>query len=57
MKIKLKNSGTSRSDLGADAFFDLHSIIETAKKHKQIPFEAIRALFSATDSTVVSIAE
>lgn len=29
LKIKLKNSGTFRSDLGADAFFDLHSIIET----------------------------
>lgn len=57
LKIKLKNSGTFRSDLGADAFFDLHSIIETAKKHKQTPFEAIRALFGATDSSVVPIAE
>ena len=57
LKIKLKNSGTVRSDLGADAFFDLHSIIETAKKHKQTPFEAIRALFGATDSSVVPIAE
>ena len=47
LKIKLKNSGTFRSDLGADAFFDLHSIIETAKKHKQTPFETIRALFGA----------
>ena len=57
LKIKLKNSGTFRSDLGADAFFDLHSVIETAKKHKQTPFEAIRALFGATDSSVVPIAE
>ena len=57
LKIKLKNSGSFRSDLGADAFFDLHSIIETAKKHKQTPFEAIRALFGATDSSVVPIAE
>lgn len=57
LKIKLKNSGTFRSDLGADAFFDLHSIIETAKKHKQTPFEAIRALFSATYSPVLSIDE
>lgn len=57
LKIKLKNSGTFKSDLGADAFFDLHSIIETAKKHKQTPFEAIRALFGATDSSVVPITE
>ncbi len=29
LKIKLKNSGCFRSDLGADAFMDLHSIVET----------------------------
>lgn len=40
-----------------NAYFDLHSIIETAKKHKQTPFEAIRALFGATDSSAVPIAE
>lgn len=49
LKIKLKNSGTFRSDLGADAFFDLHSIVETAKKNNQMPFDAIRALFTDTD--------
>ena len=33
LKIKLKNSSTFRSDLGADAFLDLHSIVETAKRN------------------------
>ena len=33
------------------------SRVAELRKHKQTPFEAIRALFSATDSTVVSIAE
>ena len=45
LKIKLKNSCTFRSDLGADAFLELHSVIETAKKHNQTPFSAIQALF------------
>ena len=57
LKIKLKNSGTFRSDLGADAFFDLHSVFETAKKHGQTAYKAIRALFGATESPVVHIAE
>ena len=47
LKIKLKNSCTFRSDLGADAFLELHSIVETAKKHNQTPFNAIQALFGA----------
>jgi len=33
LKVKLKNSGAFRSDLGADAFFDIHSIVETAKNN------------------------
>ena len=45
LKIKLKNSCTFRSDFGADAFLELHSIVETAKKHNQTPFNAIQALF------------
>jgi transposase/regulator of replication initiation timing len=45
LKIKLKNSGTFRSELGADAFMELHSIVETAKKHGQSPYNAILALF------------
>ena len=45
LKIKLKNSCTFRSDLGADAFLDLHSVVETAKKHNKSPFTAIQALF------------
>lgn len=45
LKIKLKNSGCFRSDLGADAFMDLHSIVETTKKHGNSPFNAILALF------------
>ena len=45
LKIKLKNSGCFRSDLGADAFMDLHSIVETTKKHGNAPYNAILALF------------
>lgn len=50
LKIKIKNSCTFRSDQGADAFLELHSIVETAKKHNKTPFYAIRALFERTDS-------
>ena len=45
VKIKMKNSGTFRSDKGADAFLDLLSIVETSKKHNNSPYAAIRALF------------
>lgn len=45
LKIKLKNSGCFRSELGADAFMDLHSIVETSKKHGNSPYNAILALF------------
>ena len=45
LKIKLKNSCTFRSDFGADAFLELHSVVETARKHNQTPFNAIQALF------------
>ena len=45
VKIKIKNSGTFRSDKGADAFLDLLSIVETTKKHNNSPYAAIRALF------------
>ena len=45
LKIKLKNSGGFRSDRGADAFMDLHSIVETTKKHGNSPYNAILALF------------
>ena len=45
LKIKLKNSCTFRSDFGADAFLELHSIIETAKKHDKTPYNAIQASF------------
>lgn len=45
LKIKLKNSGCFRSNLGADAFMDLHSIVETTKKHGNSPYNAILALF------------
>lgn len=44
LKIKLKNSGCFRSDLGADAFMELHSIVETTKKHGNSPYNAILAL-------------
>jgi len=45
VKIKMKNSGTFRSDQGADAFLDLQSIVETTKKHNKSPYAAIHALF------------
>ena len=45
VKIKMKNSGTFRSDAGTDAFLDLLSIVETTKKHNNSPYAAIRALF------------
>lgn len=44
LKIKLKNSCTFRSELGADAFLELHSIVETAKKHNKSAFQVICAL-------------
>lgn len=47
LKIKLKNSGCFRSELGADAFMELHSIVETTKKHDNSPYQAILALFGA----------
>lgn len=45
VKLKMNNSRTFRSGLGADAFLELHSIVETTRKHGQSPFNAIRALF------------
>ena len=45
VKIKTKNSGTFRSDDGADAFLEILSIVETAKKHNKPIYDAIRALF------------
>ena len=45
LKIKLKNSCTFRSDFGADAFLELHSVVETAKKHDKTPYNTIQALF------------
>lgn len=57
LKIKLKNSGTFRSDLGADAFLELYSIVEIAKKRDLSPYKAIHALFQDMDSYVVVFAE
>ena len=57
LKIKLKNSGTFRSELGADVFLELHSIVETAKKHDLSPYKAIRALWGNTDSYAMAFAE
>ena len=45
LKIKLKNSCTFHSDFGADAFLELHSIVETVKTHDKTPYNAIQALF------------
>ncbi len=55
LKIKIKNSCTFRSDDGADAFLELHSIVETAKKHDKTPLGIIRALFEGTDSYGVAV--
>ena len=41
----MKNSGTFRSDQGADACLYLLSIVETTKKHNNSPYAAIHALF------------
>ena len=49
LKIKMKNACTFRSEWGADAFLQLHSIVETAKKHTQTSYKAIRSLFDVTD--------
>ena len=57
LKIKLKNSGTFRSELGSDVFLELHSIVETAKKHDLSPYKAIRALLGNTDSYAMAFAE
>ena len=57
LKIKLKNSGTFRSEVGADAFLELHSIVETVKKHDLSPYKGIRALWGSTDSYVMALSE
>lgn len=44
LKVKQKISGCFRSDVGADAFHAIHSIVDTAWKNKQSPLEAIIAL-------------
>lgn len=45
LKVKNKISGTFRSNDGADAFFSLHSIVETAAKHEQPLLDGLLALF------------
>ena len=57
LKIKMKNACTFRSEWGADAFLELHSIVETAKKHTQTSYKAIRSLFGLTDSHDMQLAE
>jgi transposase len=44
LKVKQKVSGLFRSDQGADAFCQLHSITQTAKKNNQNPFSALIAV-------------
>jgi len=43
LKVKQKMSGTFRSHTGADAYFDLHSIMDTAHKNKQSELNALLA--------------
>ena len=44
LKVKQKVCGAFRSDSGADAYFVLHSIMDTAHKNKQPELEAILAM-------------
>lgn len=46
LKIKQKISGTFRSDNGADAFFAIHSIADTAWKNNHSQLEAINTILS-----------
>lgn len=46
LKIKQKVSGTFRSDNGADAFFAIHSITDTAWKNNQSQLAAISTILS-----------
>jgi len=44
LKVKQKISGTFRSDSGADAYFALHSIMDTAHKNKMPQLDALLAI-------------
>ena len=57
LKIKMKNACTFRSEWGADAFLEIHSIVETAKKHGKSSYDVIRCLFHSTDEVAVASAE
>ncbi len=46
LKIKQKISGTFRSDNGADTFFAIHSISDTARKNGQSQLHAIQTILS-----------
>lgn len=46
LKIKQKESGTFRSDIGADTFFSIHSIADTAWKNGQSQLQAIHTILS-----------
>jgi len=41
LKVKQKISGMFKSENSADAFCQLHSIVDTAKKNNQNPFLAL----------------
>ena len=44
LKVKQKVSGMFKSDNGADAFCQLHSIVDTARKNNRNPFMALIAI-------------
>lgn len=46
LKVKQKISGTFRTDQGADAFFAIHSIADTAWKNNRSQLEAISTILS-----------
>ena len=46
LKVKQKISGCFRSESGADAFFAIHSIADTAWKNNQSQLNAINTLLS-----------
>lgn len=44
LKVKQKMSGMFKSDQGANAFCQLYSIVDTAKKNQMDPFLALTAV-------------
>ena len=52
LKVKQKVSGMFKSEQGADAFCQLHSIADTARKNGQDPFRALIAVAENVSKTI-----